>query len=258
MHLTHFEAIALTQKIAFSLNEALLSAVDVIVLPPFTSLRSVQTLVDGDRLHLGYGGQDLSPHDFGAYTGDISGAMLAKLGCSYVVVGHSERRQYHGEDDALVHSKVLAALRHGLTPILCVGEPLQIRDDGTYMEHCLGQLEAAVAGVSADQITSVLIAYEPIWAIGTGHVATPQDAQQMCAAVRSRLGQLHGQRMAEVVRVLYGGSVKAANAGDLFAQPDIDGALVGGASLDAAEFAAICVSANPTNARGAATTAARG
>ncbi len=246
MNLNHLEAIALTQKIAFSLNEAQLTAVDVVVLPPFVDLRSVQTLVDGDRLLLQYGAQDLSPHEAGAYTGDISGPMLAKLGCSFVVVGHSERRQYHGEDDAVVNAKALAAFTHGIVPIVCVGEPLEVREAGDQVAHCTGQLEADLVGVTAEQAATIVIAYEPIWAIGTGKVATAADAQQVCGEIRAKLAALYSPAVADSARVLYGGSVKAASAGELLAQADIDGALVGGASLDAQEFAAICT-ANSMN-----------
>jgi triosephosphate isomerase (TIM) len=245
MNMNHLEAIALTQKIAFSLKEEHFSAVEVVVLPPFVDLRSVQTLVDGDRLLIGYGAQDLSPYDGGAYTGDISGTMLAKLGCSYVIVGHSERREHHGEDDALVNAKAKAAYRHDLTPILCVGEPLEVRDGGGQVRHCTTQLDAALAGVPADQVAKIVIAYEPVWAIGTGKVATPADAQEVCAALRSRLGELYSAELASGVRILYGGSVKASNAAEIVAQPDIDGALVGGASLDGAEFATIVLAARP-------------
>ena len=168
MNLNHLEAIALTQKIAFSLNEQHYGAVDVAVLPPFVDIRSVQTLVDGDRLLLRYGAQDLSVHDSGAYTGDISGTMLAKLGCSYVVVGHSERREYHAEDDALVNAKVKAAYRHQLTPILCVGESLEIREQLGHLDHCELQIDRALDGLPAEQAESIVVAYEPIWAIGTG------------------------------------------------------------------------------------------
>jgi triosephosphate isomerase len=246
MNLNHLEAIALTQKIAFSIKEEHYARVEVTVLPPFVDLRSVQTLVDGDKLLLSYGGQDLSPHDSGAYTGDISGAMLAKLGCSYVVVGHSERREYHAEDDTLVNAKVQAALRHGLTPILCVGEPEQVREQGGHVEHCCTQLDGALAGLDGTQAERLVLAYEPVWAIGTGKVATPADAQDMCAALRARLGELYSAELAATVRVLYGGSVKADNAPELLAQPDIDGALVGGASLDGEQFARICLAAAAT------------
>jgi triosephosphate isomerase len=243
MNLNHLEAIALVQKIAFSLSEAQFNAVDVVVLPPFVALRSVQTLIDGDRLLLGYGAQDLSPHDSGAYTGDVGGPMLAKLGCGYVVVGHSERREYHHEDDAVVNSKTVAAYRNGLTPILCVGEPELVRDEGGHVVHTTNQLEGALAGVTPEQAESLVIAYEPVWAIGTGKVATPQDAQEVCEAIRLHLATLYGRSLSDGVRILYGGSVKAANAAEIMAQPDVDGALVGGASLDGAEFAAICVAA---------------
>jgi len=241
MNLTHLEAIGLTQKIAFSLPEKYFAKVEVAVLPPFISIRSVQTLVDGDKMLLKYGAQDLSPHDSGAYTGDVSGAQLAKLGCTYVVVGHSERREYHHEDDELVNRKVKAALKHGLTPILCVGEKLEVREADGHLEHCNAQLIAGLKGLKAEQVAKVVIAYEPVWAIGTGKVATPADAQEVCAALRSRLAELYAPELADAVRVLYGGSVKSTNAGEIVSQPDVDGALVGGASLDGEEFAGICV-----------------
>jgi triosephosphate isomerase (TIM) len=239
MNLNHLEAIALVQKLAFSLNEQQLGAVETVVLPPFTAIRSVQTLVDGDKLLIGYGAQDLSPFQSGAYTGDISGPMLAKLGCSYVVVGHSERRQYHYEDDAIVNAKVAAALANDITPILCVGEGLEIREAAGQVPHCCDQLDAALDGLKADQVARVVIAYEPVWAIGTGKTAAPEDAQEVCSAVRSRLSSTFGADTADKVRVLYGGSVKAANVAAIMAQPDVDGALVGGASIDADEFAQI-------------------
>jgi triosephosphate isomerase len=243
MNYTHLEAIGLTQKLAFSLTPEQCAAVDVVLLPPFTSIRSVQTLIDGDTVPLKYGAQDLSPHDSGAYTGDVSGPMLAKLGCSYVVVGHSERREYHREDDAVANGKLVAAFRNGITPILCVGEPLEVREANEHLDHCTRQLDAALDGLPADQVESIVIAYEPVWAIGTGKVATPDDAQEVCASIRARLGKLYAAEVARGVRVLYGGSVKASNAGEILAQPDIDGALVGGASLDPEEFTAICVAA---------------
>ncbi|MEP7180192.1 MAG: triose-phosphate isomerase [Pseudonocardiales bacterium] len=242
MNLNHLEAIALTQKLAFSLNEEQLTRVEVVVLPPFVDIRSVQTLVDGDRLLLGYGAQDLSPHDSGAYTGDIGGPMLAKLGCRYVLAGHSERREYHGEDDAMVNAKVLAAFRSGITPILCVGETLDIREAGGQIAHTGAQLDGALAGVAAEQFQTIVVAYEPVWAIGTGKVATPEDAQEVCAAIRERLGGLYSPDLAAGVRILYGGSVKASNAAEILAPPDVDGALVGGASLDGPEFTTICLS----------------
>jgi triosephosphate isomerase len=245
MHLSHLEAIALVQKIAFSLKETELEAVEVVVLPPFTSVRSVQTLIDGDKLLLGHGAQDLSEHDQGAYTGDVSGPMLAKLGCTYVVVGHSERRQYHHETDEVVAAKLAAAFRNGLTPILCVGEQSHVRDAGSHVQHCSAQLDAALARVPAEQARSLVVAYEPIWAIGTGQVATPDDAQEMCGELRTGLAERYSGDLADGVRILYGGSVKAGNAADLMERTDVDGALVGGASLDGDEFAAICRAAVP-------------
>ena len=176
MNLNHLEAIALVQKIAFALPEKYYAKVDIAVLPPFIDIRSVQTLVDGDKLLLTYGAQDLSPHDSGAYTGDVSGVMLAKLGCTYVTVGHSERREYHAESDALVNTKVKAALKHGITPIFCLGERIEVREAGEHIEHCTAQLTAGLKGLKAEQVRGVVVAYEPVWAIGTGRVATPADA----------------------------------------------------------------------------------
>jgi triosephosphate isomerase len=240
MHNNHLEALALTQRLAFTLTRRDFDAADIAVLPPFTALRSVQTLVDADKLAIRYGAQDISAHDEGAYTGEISGRMLAKLGCEFALAGHSERRQYHGESDSQVGAKVAAALRHGLTPVLCVGEPLAVRQAGRHVEHVLAQLDTALAERSADQVAGLVVAYEPVWAIGTGEVATPADAQQVCGAIRERLSGRHGGRAAAAARILYGGSVKAGNMPAIMAQPDIDGALVGGASLDAAEFVSIC------------------
>jgi len=237
MNLNHYEAIALVQKIAFSLPEKYFAKVDVTVIPPFTDLRSVQTLVDGDKLKLTYGAQDLSPHDSGAYTGDISGAFLAKLGCTFAVVGHSERRTYHAEDDALVAAKAAAAFKHGLTPIVCIGEGLEIREAGNHVAHCTDQLRGSLAGLTAEQLTTIVIAYEPVWAIGTGRVASAADAQEVCKAIRDELGKLASPQLAAGVRVLYGGSVNAKNVGEIVAQDDVDGALVGGASLDGEQFA---------------------
>ncbi len=240
MNLSHLEAINLVQKLAFSLTDKNFDAVEVAVLPPFTSLRSVQTLVDGDKLRIVYGAQDLSQHDAGAYTGEISGQMLAKLGCTFTLVGHSERRQYHNEDDALCNAKVKAAYRHSLTPILCVGEGLPIRQEGGQVAYTISQLDGALNGIPAEQAKSIVIAYEPVWAIGTGEVATPADAQEVCGAIRARLAELYGADVATAVRILYGGSVKSDNIAGIMAQPDVDGALVGGASLDAGEFVKIC------------------
>ena len=240
MNCNHLEAIALVQKLAFTLTAKDFTFVEVVVLPPFTDLRSVQTLTDGDKLKIGYGAQDLSPHAKGAYTGDISGPMLAKLGCSYVLAGHSERRQHHHEDDALVNAKVRAALAVSITPILCVGESLDVRRAGDHVAFTLGQLDGSLAKVPAEAVASMVIAYEPVWAIGTGEVASPDDAQEMCAAIRERISRVHGAETAASVRILYGGSVKDDNIAPIMAQPDVDGALVGGASLDAAQFASIC------------------
>jgi triosephosphate isomerase len=240
MNLHHLEAIALVQKLAFALPEKYFAKVEVAVLPPFTALRSVQALIEGDKLLIRYGAQDLSPKDSGPYTGDVSGPMLAKLDCSYVVVGHSERREHHGEDDAIVGAKVRAALRNGLVPILCVGEGLEVREAGGHLAHSTAQLRAALKGLSAEQAGTIVVAYEPIWAIGTGRVATPADAQEVCGALRAALADKYGAAVADEVRVLYGGSVKSSNVAELVAESDIDGALVGGASLDADEFAKLC------------------
>jgi triosephosphate isomerase len=239
MNLNHLEAIQLVQKLAFVLDNEDFEAVEVVVVPPFTDLRSVQTLVDGDKLLLKYGAQDLSPHASGAYTGDISGAQLAKLGCSYVLVGHSERREYHHETDDVVAAKVKAAFEHGIPPILCIGEGLDIRRAGEHVPHVIAQLDAALSGLPEDKAREIVIAYEPVWAIGTGEVATPEDAQEVCGAIRSRLGELYSTDLADGVRVLYGGSVKSSSIAGLMSMPDVDGGLVGGASLDADEFAAI-------------------
>jgi triosephosphate isomerase len=240
MNCNHFEAIALLQKVAWTLADKDYRDVDVVVLPPFTDLRSVQTLVDGDKMKIVYGAQDVSQHANGAYTGDISGSMLAKLGCSYVLCGHSERRQYHHEDDAVVNAKVKAALGVSVTPILCVGEPLAMRKAGDEVEHVVTQLKGSLAKVPAEAIASMVIAYEPIWAIGTGEVASAADAQQMCAAIREHISVTAGAEAGAGVRILYGGSVKADNIAPIMAGQDVDGALVGGASLDAGQFASIC------------------
>ena len=239
MNLNHFEAIALVQKIAFALPEKYFDKVDVTVLPPFTDLRSVQTLVDGDKLRLTYGAQDLSQHDSGAYTGEISGAFLAKLGCTYVTVGHSERRTYHNEDDATVASKAAAAFRHGLIPIVCIGEHLDVREAGNHVDYNLTQLRGSLAGLTPEQLANVVIAYEPVWAIGTGRVASSADAQEVCGAIRTELAALTTPQVADGIRVLYGGSMNAKNAAELVAQPDVDGGLVGGASLDGEQFATL-------------------
>jgi triosephosphate isomerase len=242
MNLNHQEAVHLVQKLAWGLADKKhdYGRVEVAVLPPFTDLRSVQTLVDGDRLQVRYGAQDVSSHDDGAYTGEISASMLAKLGCSYVVVGHSERRELHHEDDALVNAKAAKAMQGGMTPIVCVGEGLEVRQQGRHVEHALEQLDGSLAGFSAEQVAGLVVAYEPVWAIGTGEVATPEDAQEVCAAIRGRIRERFGDEAGLAVRILYGGSVKAANVAGIMQQPDIDGCLVGGASLDADEFGGIC------------------
>jgi len=228
MNLTHLEAIALMQKFAFALPEKYYDKVDVAVIPPFTHIRSIQTMIDGDGLLMVHGAQDLSPKDSGAYTGDVSGVMLAKLGCRYVIVGHSERREIHGETDAQVNSKCHAAIRNGIAPILCVGEGLDVREAGGHVGHCTAQLTAALEGVTAEQAKDLVVAYEPVWAIGTGRVASAADAQEVCAALRQTLASL------------YGGSVKAKNVGEIVAEADVDGALVGGASIDVNEFPQLC------------------
>jgi triosephosphate isomerase (TIM) len=239
MNLNHLEAIAHVQKLAFALADKDYEAVEVAVLPPFTDLRSVQTLVDGDKLKIKYGAQDVSAHDSGAYTGEISGPMLAKLKCTYVVIGHSERRQYHQETDEQVNAKAKTAFKHGLTPILCVGEELDVREAGNHVSHTLTQVEGGLKDLTAEQVETIVIAYEPVWAIGTGKVCGAADAQEVCAAVRTKIAELYSQDVADKVRVQYGGSVKSGNVAEIMAQADIDGALVGGASLDADEFVKI-------------------
>ncbi|GAA5013253.1 triose-phosphate isomerase [Kitasatospora paranensis] len=239
MNLNHLEAIQHTQKLAFTLADKDYEAVEVAVLVPFTDLRSVQTLVDGDKLKIKYGSQDISQHDSGAYTGEVSGPMLSKLKCTFAVIGHSERRQYHGENEEIVNAKVKAAYRSGITPILCIGEPLDIRKAGTHVEYTLAQLDGALDGVPASDAETVVVAYEPVWAIGTGEVATPEDAQEVCGAIRARLAELYDGELAGKVRILYGGSVKSSSAAGLMAKPDVDGGLIGGASLDADEFVKI-------------------
>jgi triosephosphate isomerase (TIM) len=241
-NVNHVEAVHLVQKLSFTLNDKKhdYGKAEVVVLPPFTDIRSVQTVVDGDQLSIGYGAQDVSAHDGGAYTGEISAAMLAKLGCSYVCVGHSERREYHAESDELVNAKAKAALGAGMTPIVCVGEPLPIRQAGEQVPYTLAQLDGSLAGFTAEQVGGLVVAYEPVWAIGTGEVATPDDAQEVCAAIRERVREVHGDAAADAVRVLYGGSVKAANVGGIMEKADVDGCLVGGASLQVDEFGGIC------------------
>lgn len=241
MNLDHHEAVQLLQKLAWSLDDAKhdYDVVEVAVCPSFTNLRSVQTLIEADKLGIRYGAQDISAHEKGAYTGEVSGTQLAKLGVTYAVVGHSERRQYHAESDELVGAKAKVALGHGLTPIICVGEGLDVRKAGEHVPYTLSQVDGAYADLSAEDAVKTVIAYEPVWAIGTGEVATPDDAQEVCAAIRVRLGELYDQSVADSVRILYGGSVKGSNSAEIMAKPDVDGGLVGGASLDATEFASI-------------------
>jgi triosephosphate isomerase (TIM) len=241
-NLNHQEAVVLVQKLAWTLSDKRhdFGKVEVVVVPPFTDLRSVQTMVDGDRLSLKYGAQDVSTHDGGAYTGEISAAMLAKLGCSYVVVGHSERRQYHAESDETVNAKAHRALAAGMTPIVCVGEGLDVRKAGEQVPYTLAQVDGSLAGFTAEQVAGLVVAYEPVWAIGTGEVATPEDAQEVCGAIRERIREVHGDAAADGVRIQYGGSVKAANVAGIMEKPDVDGCLVGGASLQVDEFGGIC------------------
>lgn len=242
MNLDHVQAAHFVQKLDWTLKDAKhdFAAVEVAVLVPYTDIRTVQTLIEGDHLDIRYGAQDVSTHEQGAYTGEVSAQMLAKLGCTYVVLGHSERREYHGEDDVIVAAKVRAAIAHGLAPLLCVGERLHVREAGEHIEHSCRQLVAALDGLTADQVADLVVAYEPVWAIGTGQVATPEDAQEVCSAIRRNLGEMYSPDLAARTRILYGGSVKAGNAAAIMAQPDVDGALVGGASIDPDEFATIC------------------
>jgi triosephosphate isomerase len=239
MNLNHLEAIAVTQKLSYSLDDKDYDAVDVTVLPPFTDIRSVQTLIDGDRLRLTYGAQDISPDASGAFTGDISGSMLNKLGCTFVVVGHSERRAIHNESDEIVNKKIKAVLANEMTPIFCIGEELAIREAGTHVEHVLNQVRVGLKGFHKPELKKIVFAYEPVWAIGTGKTATPEDAQEVCAAIRAELIKIGSEEIAEAARILYGGSVKSANIVEIMKQEDVDGALVGGASLDPEEFARI-------------------
>lgn len=242
MNLNHQEAVVLVQKLAWTLADKKhdFGRVEVVVVPPFTDIRSVQTLVDGDRLAIKYGGQDVSAADSGAYTGEISAAMLAKLGCSYVVVGHSERREMHAETDEVVNAKAHKALAAHMTPIVCVGEGLEVRQAGEHVPYTMSQVVGSLAGFTGQQVAGLVVAYEPVWAIGTGEVATPQDAQEVCQAIRGQIRESYGDEAADGVRILYGGSVKAANVAGIMAEADVDGCLVGGASLQADEFGGIC------------------
>jgi len=239
MNLNHLEAIAVTQKLSYSLEEKDYDAADIAIFPPFTDIRSIQTLIDGDRLRLTYGAQDVSPQESGAFTGDISATMLSKLGCTYVLVGHSERRTIHQESDAQVASKAKAVIAHEMVPVLCIGEDLAIRESGKHVEFVISQLTASIKGLHKPDLKKVVFAYEPVWAIGTGKTATPADAQEVCAAIREALKELGSEEIAEAARILYGGSVKSANILEIMREADVDGVLVGGASLDPEEFARI-------------------
>jgi len=240
MHNDHLEAIQLVQQLVYHLDAEDYERTEIVVVPPFTALRSIQTLIDADRLDIGLGAQNCSYEDAGAYTGEVSPVMLAKLAVSYVLCGHSERRQIFCEDDATVNRKVRAVLAHGMRPILCVGETDEQREAGD-AERVVGeQLRAGLDGVDAARATEVVVAYEPVWAIGTGKTATPSDANTMCGFVRGQLAERFGDETAQQLRVQYGGSVKPGNVAELMRQSDIDGALVGGASLHADDFAAIC------------------
>lgn len=239
MNLDHLQAIAFVQKLAWSLKDAAhdFTEVEVAVFPPFTDLRSVQTLVSADKLPLGFGAQDLSERDSGAYTGDISGAFLAQLECSYAIVGHSERRTLHGETDEQVGAKAQAALRHGIVPVICVGETAEDLAEHGPSAIPVAQLRAALSGIST--AADIVVAYEPVWAIGSGQAATPDQAEAVAAALRAVVREVLGDAVADATRILYGGSVKAANIASFMREPNLDGALVGGASLDVAEFASI-------------------
>ena len=239
MNLDHLQAIAFVQSVHWTLQDARhdYRAVEVAVFPPFTDLRSVQTLVAADKYDLKYGGQDVSAFDSGAYTGEVSGAFLKALDCAYVIIGHSERRQYHHETDEEIGAKVVAAIRHGVVPVLCVGETAEDLESHGPSAVPVAQLRAALANV--DKGANIVVAYEPVWAIGTGKTATPELAAEAHRVIRAQAAEAFGDEVAAKMRILYGGSVKPENAKALMSQPEIDGALVGGASLDAKSFAAI-------------------
>jgi triosephosphate isomerase len=239
MHHNHFEAIQTVQKLSYRLTEEDYDAVDVSVHPPFTDIRSIQTLLQSEDIPIALGAQHCHWEDKGAFTGEVSPSMLAKLDVTYVIVGHSERRELFGETDEMVNTKAKAILKAEMTPIVCVGETLDEREAGGTADKVSGQVRAGLAGLSAEQVAGLVVAYEPIWAIGTGRTATPDDAQETCGLVRTIVGEVSGADAAAAVRIQYGGSVKPGNAAELMAQPDIDGALVGGASLDADDFARI-------------------
>ena len=240
MNHNHFEAIQTVQKLAYLVGKDELEAADVSIHPPFTDIRSVQTVIDSDKLGYALGAQHCHWEEKGAFTGEVSPVFLQKLGVKYVIAGHSERRELFGETDEMVNKKVASIQAHGMTPIMCCGETLEEREAGQTQTKVVGQVKAGLAGRTAQQVGSLVIAYEPIWAIGTGRTATSDDAQQVCAAIRACVAEVAGPAAAATVRIQYGGSVKGGNIAELIAMPDIDGALVGGASLDADEFARIC------------------
>jgi triosephosphate isomerase len=239
MHLNHFEAIQVVQKLSYALAKEDYDRSDVSVHPPFTDLRSIQTVLDADRIPILLGAQHCHWEEKGAFTGEVSPGMLEKLNVQYVIAGHSERRELFGETDEMVNNKIHAIFRHGMTPIACVGETLEERDAGGTEEKVTRQLAAAVHGLSPDQVSRLVVAYEPIWAIGTGRTASADDAQAICARIRRAVADTVSAEAGDTIRIQYGGSVKASNAGELLSQPDIDGALVGGASLEPDEFARI-------------------
>ena len=239
MHRDHLEAIQLVQKLAYHLREEDYEGQEVVVCPPFVALRSVQTLLQSDKLPIRLGAQNCHSADEGAFTGEISATMLARLDVTYVIVGHSERRELFGETDEIVNAKIAAVQRHKLRPILCVGEVLEQREAGQAVDVVVSQLRGSLAGIRIEDPAELVVAYEPVWAIGTGRTATPQDAQDLCAAIRTELASLYGEETAAGIRIQYGGSVKPGNIRELMAQPDVDGALVGGASLSSEDFALI-------------------
>jgi triosephosphate isomerase (TIM) len=239
MHKTHLEAIQAVQKLSYLLDRKDADRVEVVICPAFTALRSVQTLIDSDRLPYGLGAQDVHPEDEGAFTGEVSGSMLAALDVGYVIVGHSERRQLFGEDDETVNTKVKAVFRNGMVPIVCVGETLEEREAGGTETKVVQQVRRAFEGIDASAAARAVVAYEPIWAIGTGRTAEPTDAGQVVEVIRTTLADRISAEVGDLVRVQYGGSVKPGNIREFMAHPEIDGALVGGASLDPEGFALI-------------------
>ena len=242
MNFDHIEATYFVQKLSWLLRDSRFDyrRCEVALFPSFTSLRSVQVLVEADKLHIGYGAQSVSVTNQGAFTGDISADMIAHLGCSYVIIGHSERRKYHPEDDANIVDQVRATLAAGMRPILCVGESFEERRQGIELDFAVGQVRDVTRDLNEDEAAKLIVAYEPVWAIGTGMVATPDSAQDAAQAIRADLGETFNEHVANSVRILYGGSVTSKNAAELIEEPDVDGFLVGGASLDANEFASIC------------------